>query len=74
MTTFDRITVDPAVMSGQPVVKGTRVPVYVIVEAIAAGDSVQNLLESYPFLREDDIVQALRFAAHLSEWGLAEVS
>ncbi len=74
MPTFDRISVDPAVMSGQPVVKGTRVPVYVIVEAVAAGDSVEDLLRAYPFLREEDVTEALRFAAHLTEWGLAEVS
>jgi len=73
-TTLDRVTVDPAVMGGQPVIRGTRLPVYVIVEAIAAGDAFHDVLEAYPFLQEDDITQALRFAAHLSEWGLAEVS
>lgn len=69
---LDRIAIDPAVMLGQPVIKGTRVPVYAIVEAIAAGDSTNDVLEAFPFLTPDDIEQALRFAARLSQWGLED--
>jgi uncharacterized protein (DUF433 family) len=67
---YDRIEVNPEIMLGQPVIKGSRLPVYVIVESIAEGDSIDALLQAYPFLTIEDIQQALRFAADLSHWGL----
>lgn len=70
---FEHVEVNPKVMAGQPVVKGTRLPVYVIVEAIAEGDTVGDLLEAYPFLTREAIHQALRFAAQMSRTGLEEV-
>jgi uncharacterized protein (DUF433 family) len=70
MDVLDRIVVDPAVMLGQPVIRGTRFPVYAVVEALAAGDTKEDLLEAYPFLSAEDLDQALRFAARLSQWGL----
>jgi uncharacterized protein (DUF433 family) len=74
MNAMDRITVDPGLMLGQPVIAGTRLPVYVIVQAIAAGDGPKELLEAYPFLTVEDIEAALNFAAHLAEWGLEVAS
>ena len=59
-------------MLGQPVIKGTRLPVYAIVEALAAGDSQDDLLEAFPFLTAQDLEQALLFAARLSQWGLED--
>ncbi len=70
MKPADRITVDPTVMLGQPVIKGTRLPVYVIVQAMAAGDARDDILAAYPFLIADDIEAALRYAALLAEHGL----
>ena len=69
MKVMERISVDPGVMLGQPVIKGTRLPVYVIVQSIAAGDSVDELLEAYSFLSPEDVAAALQYAAHLAEWG-----
>ena len=66
---FDRIEVNPEIMLGQPVIKGTRLPVYVIVEAVAEGNTQEELLEAYPFLTAEDTQQALRYAAWLSHWG-----
>ena len=63
---LDRIESNPDVLSGQPVVQGTRLPVYVIVDAIAEGDSMEDLLEAYPFLDRADVQQALHFAARMS--------
>lgn len=63
---LDRIESNPDVLSGQPVVRGTRLPVYVLVDAIAEGDSVEDLLEAYPFLERADVQQALHFAARMS--------
>ena len=71
MSTFERIAVDPEVMLGQAVIKGTRLPVYVIVEAIAEGNTIDELIRAYPFLSAEDIRQALLFAAHLSHGNVA---
>lgn len=74
MNALNRITVDPCLMLGQPVITGTRLPVYVIVQAIAAGDGTKELFEAYPFLKPEDIEAALSYAARLAEWGLEVAS
>ena len=71
MSTFERIAVDPEVMLGQAVIKGTRLPVYVIVEAVAEGNTIDELVQAYPFLGAEDVRQALLFAAHLSHGNVA---
>ena len=57
------IEVNPRVMMGKPVIKGTRVTVELILESLSAGESVDNLLESYPRLTKEAISAALAFAA-----------
>lgn len=57
------ITSDPAVMMGKPVVAGTRITVELILEELAAGASVEGLLEGYPMLTPDAVSAALKFAA-----------
>lgn len=57
-------------MLGQPCIRGTRLPVYVIVEVLAAGASPEELLEEYPFLSPEDIQAALAYAARLAEVGI----
>ena len=59
----DRISIDPAIHHGDPCIKGTRTPVSVIVGSIAAGDTFDELLASFPQLTRDDIQAALQFAA-----------
>jgi uncharacterized protein (DUF433 family) len=59
----DRITFDPAIHHGEPVIRGTRISVSVIVGSIADGDSFEQLRKSYPQLADDDIRAALQFAA-----------
>ena len=59
----ERITANPSVHHGDPVITGTRVPVSVIVSSIADGDTLQRILESYPQLTRLDVRAALRFAA-----------
>jgi uncharacterized protein (DUF433 family) len=59
----DRIVVDPRNHHGVPCIKGTRVPVSVLVSSIADGDSMSDLLAAYPHLTEADIHAGLRFAA-----------
>jgi len=65
---FDRITQNPAVMGGKPCIRGMRVTVGMIVGQIGAGISIEELLSEYPYLEGEDIMQALRYAAALSQW------
>ncbi len=60
---FTRIKIDHRVMGGLPCIAGTRIPVAVLVRMIAAGTSTETILEEYPQLVEEDVREALRFAA-----------
>ena len=62
-----RITIDPAVMGGKPCIRGMRVTVGMIVEAISAGRSIPDLLTDFPYLEEPDIREALAYAASLAQ-------
>ena len=59
----ERIVIDPIIHHGVPCIKGTRVPVSVLVGSIADGDPISDLLTAYPHLTEADIHSALKFAA-----------
>ena len=65
---FDRITQNPAVMGGKPCIRGMRVTVGMIVGQIGAGIDIEELLSEYPYLERKDIMQALKYAAALSQW------
>jgi uncharacterized protein (DUF433 family) len=58
------IEVNPEIMMGKPVIKGTRITVELIVEALAAGRSIEDLLGSYPSLTKEAILAALQYAAN----------
>ena len=62
-TAFHRISVDPQIMGGVPCIRGTRIPVAMIVRMVADGTTSDELLEEYPQLTADDIREALQFAA-----------
>jgi uncharacterized protein (DUF433 family) len=62
MSDVSRITQNPAVMGGRPCIRGMRVTVGMIAGQIDAGRSIEDLLEDYPQLDRDDILEALRFA------------
>ena len=57
------IVSDPAVMLGKPVIKGTRITVELILEKLAAGETVEQILDAYPHLTREGIQAALSFAA-----------
>ena len=58
-----RIVVDPKIMLGKPVIKGTRLTVEIIIEKLAYGETIEDLKRDYPFIIEDDIRAALLYAA-----------
>jgi uncharacterized protein (DUF433 family) len=60
---FPRITVEPEKMGGVPCIRGLRIPVATIVGMIADGMSRKEILKAYPDLEEEDIKQALKYAA-----------
>ncbi len=60
-----RIVVDPAVMVGKPVIKGTRIPVDLILKLIAQGQTITEILDDYPNLKEADIRAALEYGAEI---------
>ena len=62
MTLIDRIELNPRVCNGRPVIKGTRIPVSVILDQIAEGESWDTLLADYPELKKEDIQAALIYA------------
>jgi uncharacterized protein (DUF433 family) len=59
----DRVSVNPAVRSGKPCIKGTRITVYDVLEYLAGGMSEDEILSDFPDLRREDIRAALSFAA-----------
>jgi uncharacterized protein (DUF433 family) len=61
----DRITVDPRILVGKPVIKGTRIAVEMVVDLLAAGWTHQQILDSYPTLTEDDIRACLAYASEV---------
>ena len=63
----NRIKIDPDIMMGKPVIKGTRIPVHQIIRMLANGDKIEELLEDYPSLKADDIYACLNYAASLAE-------
>ena len=62
MIQMDRIELNPRVCNGRPVIKGTRIPVSVILDQIAEDESWDSLLAGYPELKKEDIQAALIYA------------
>ena len=69
MPPLDRITRDPQIMGGKPCIRGMRVTVGTLVGLVAAGRSPSEILGAYPYLEQDDIRQALTYAA----WRVEEI-
>ena len=64
----ERISIDPAICHGKPVIKGTRVLVGNILGALSAGDSIEDVLVDYPSIARVDVLAALDFAAQISRF------
>jgi uncharacterized protein (DUF433 family) len=63
---LERIVVDPKVMVGKPVIKGTRIPVEHVLTLLAQGLTVEEILKDYPHLARDDIAAVLLYAAKVT--------
>jgi len=67
MLGFDRITFDPNILGGKACIRGMRVSVSLVVNLVANGMTVAEILAEYPNLEEGDVAQALRYAAWASD-------
>ena len=61
----DHIAVDPQILVGKPVVKGTRISVELVIDLLAAGWTQQQILDSYPTLKADDVRACLAYASEI---------
>lgn len=64
---FDRITFDPDILGGRACIRGMRISVSLVVNLVANGMSVENILDEYPDLEAEDVQEALRYAAWATE-------
>jgi uncharacterized protein (DUF433 family) len=60
---MDRIVINPKILVGKPVIKGTRIPVYLIIEFLANGMTEEEILKEYPALKKEDIKASLLYAS-----------
>ncbi len=65
---LQRISSDPDICHGKPCIKGTRIPVYLVVSLVAEGESIENIIKDYPSLNPYDIKAAVHYAAKLCEY------
>ncbi|WP_353683697.1 DUF433 domain-containing protein [Thermodesulfovibrio sp. 3907-1M] len=63
----ERISVDPQICSGKPCIKGTRIPVHIILELLASGESFEDIKKAYPNITDEDIKACLSYAATLAD-------
>ncbi len=61
----DRITVDPKILVGKPIIRGTRISVELLLERLADGWSMEQILESYPRITREDVLAALSFVTEV---------
>ena len=69
---FQRITVNSEVCGGKPAVRGLRFPVSRLLGLLAAGETQESILKSYPYLEAEDILEALSYAAFLADEQVVE--
>ncbi|MDI1471086.1 MAG: DUF433 domain-containing protein [Thermodesulfovibrio sp.] len=66
-TEIERISIDPQICSGKPCIKGTRIPVHIILELLAKGESFEDIKKAYPNITDEDIKACLSYAAALAD-------
>lgn len=74
MSELHRITIDPAICAGRPIIRGMRIRVRDILDLLAAGASREEILQDYPYLEDGDITASLEFAARQSDHPILHVA
>lgn len=67
---IERISVNPEICDGKPIVRGMRITVKTILEYLAAGESTENILIAYPSLEKEDIFACLQYSALTADKGI----
>jgi len=62
-----RITINPEICNGKPVIRGVRITVSTILDFLAAGESISNILDAYPVLDNEDILACLEYAKRVAD-------
>jgi uncharacterized protein (DUF433 family) len=70
--TLQRITVNPEIFGGRPCIRGMRFPVSRVLGLLAAGETPESILKSYPYLEKEDIQESLNYAALLADEQIIE--
>ncbi|MBI4163667.1 MAG: DUF433 domain-containing protein [Candidatus Aenigmarchaeota archaeon] len=60
---MERIITNPRILAGKPVIRGTRIPVYLVLNLVAHGKTMKQIVDDYPDLEEADVKAALEYAA-----------
>jgi uncharacterized protein (DUF433 family) len=63
---MERIAVDPKISHGKPHIKGTRIPVHIILDLLGAGETFENILKIYPHITKEDILACIKYGAALA--------
>jgi uncharacterized protein (DUF433 family) len=74
MVYYERIEINPKIMLGKPVIRGTRIPVYVVLNLLGEGYRIEEILKEYPDLSNEDILACLKFAAQFANFEEIEES
>jgi uncharacterized protein (DUF433 family) len=61
----DRIVIDSDVCNGQPTIKGTRITVQTVLEFLGAGDKIEDVLDEYPSITREDVLECITFSSKL---------
>ena len=63
---FKRIEVDPEICDGEPHIKGTRIPIYIILSHLAAGEDYETIIRNFPKIMREDILACLEYTTYLA--------
>lgn len=63
---MERITVNPEICNGKPIIRGMRITVSTILDLLAAGETIMNILEAYPVVEKEDIMACLEYASKVA--------
>ena len=63
----ERITIDPDICNGKPIIRGKRITVHTILEFLGNGDSIDEILDNYPSLEREDIYASIQFASSVMD-------
>ncbi|MDH5186000.1 MAG: DUF433 domain-containing protein [candidate division WOR-3 bacterium] len=74
MEKFERITIDSKVFGGKPCIRGMRFPVSKVLDLLASGMTIEEILKDYSYLEREDILQAIKFSAWILEEEKVEIS